>query len=256
MYINDVIRRVRAYQPNEYDLAELYLWCDEVSAMLTVEDRNVYRQLTLPVTNANRVILPEGVELENIEAVITPSGKKLSKSSLLYADAILSLPEKTESVRIIYQAPFLPIRLAKYIGSATIDIDAGTIKIPCSSFIAGDTLAIQLDGGVYGGILLMSVDYDGEGSYVLNVEPSSIESLPAGDTEMLTITRAVTESTVCDAPYDAMYIDYCLAKINMFQHDFNTYNQFMTSFNSRLAAYKRWLIERLPQKEGRFVNWW
>ena len=61
IFINDVIRFVQRHYPSEYDPVDMYKWCDEVSAMLLVEDRVTYRELVLPVFDDRSVLLPEGI---------------------------------------------------------------------------------------------------------------------------------------------------------------------------------------------------
>lgn len=66
----------------------------------------------------------------------------------------------------------------------------------------------------------------------------------------------VSDTTLCDTPYDIMYIDYVIAKICLYQHDFNTYNQFISLFNTRLDAYKRWRMSSPLHQAQRLKNWW
>ncbi len=65
-----------------------------------------------------------------------------------------------------------------------------------------------------------------------------------------------SDETLCDTPYDIMYIDYVIAKICLYQHDFNTYNQFISLFNTRLDAYKRWRMSSPPHQAEKLKNWW
>ena len=83
-----------------------------------------------------------------------------------------------------------------------------------------------------------------EVSQMLAVEVLDTESAPRSD------------ETLCGPPYDSMYIDYVLAKICLYQRDFDTYNQFMASFNSKLDAYKRWYMSGPPRRADKLKNWW
>lgn len=66
----------------------------------------------------------------------------------------------------------------------------------------------------------------------------------------------IDDETVCEAPYDSMYIDYVIAKLHLYQHDNDGYNRHITAFNSRLNSYKRVMASKLPKPAGRFRNWW
>ena len=70
------------------------------------------------------------------------------------------------------------------------------------------------------------------------------------------IQRCITERTVCDAPFDQMYIEFVLAKIRLYQNDTQGYNTYMTMFNSHLAAYREWPVKRMPPGDNRIRNWW
>ena len=65
-----------------------------------------------------------------------------------------------------------------------------------------------------------------------------------------------SDETLCNTPYDVMYIDYVLAKIALYQRDFNAYNQHISLFNTRLDAYKRWRMSNPPHKSEALKNWW
>ena len=70
------------------------------------------------------------------------------------------------------------------------------------------------------------------------------------------IDRVITDKTVCDIPYDEMYIHWLCAKICYWQKNFAAYNQHMTSFNQLLSDYSHYIIERSPSTDdGKFVGW-
>lgn len=288
MYINDVIRLVRNYYPSEYDLYEMYIWCNEVSSMLLIEDRNVYRSVTLPVASDGTFLLPDGVDIENVEYV-TAGNTVLEKQDLreyggrkLYVKGCngIELPnniQRPSSVTVEYLQPYVPIRLAKYKGDVYASKSEGYMYISKCEFIPGDTLVIQLNADsesaeVFENVPLLSVDYglytispdDAGGAgiifrsdmYRCTVPEDTFTGTNGGKYENSVITRVITEKTVCDAPFDNMYVDYLLAKINLYQHDTDAYNQYMTMFNSRLAAYRNWLIKRMPSDDCKLKNWW
>lgn len=273
MFINEVIRLVRNFYPSEYDLAEMLIWCNEVSSMLTIEDRNIFKTVTLPVAEDGTILLPDGISMEYIENIIS-GGKLLNKKDFreyghrklhISNEAVLALPNSTSRfpsvITVEYLQPYEPIRLVKYRGTVSFP-NSGEFKIAACEFIPGDILIFQLDTDtddplIIDNVPLLNVSYDPDNldGYICTVPFNSFDGY-SDSYDNAVITRQVTDSTVCDAPFDSMYIDYLLAKICYFQRDITSYNQHMTSFNSRLAAYRSWLISRLPKSDGKFMNWW
>ncbi|MGM9936775.1 MAG: hypothetical protein ACI38A_05475, partial [Candidatus Ornithomonoglobus sp.] len=163
-------------------------------------------------------------------------------------------------VEVCYLAPYEPIRLTKYKGEITIDAFENTIVMNDCEFVPGDTLLIEINGQLSGPVPLVDVDYidDDETcrSYMLYVAEGSLDDISETHSDTAVIRRVITERTVCDAPYDSMYVDYIHAKIALYQGDTSDYNQFMTSFNSKLSAYKNWLSELMPKVKRKFSGWW
>ena len=263
MYINDVIRQVKRFYPSEYEEPEMYIWCNEVSAMLMIEDRNVFREIYLPTDGTGTALLPEHVRLENIE-IVESDGHRLEKKDIIAHGGRLSCGAPCNGeLRIVYIEPYRPIRLTRYRGEAVIDSNNSCIRAGACEFVAGDTLdvySVSNDGArelIAGDLPLMAVSFDVEGAhmYVLRVPEGAIAQSADGVCDCV-IMRHVTDKTVCAEPYDSMYIDYILAKINLYQRDIEAYNRHMTAFNSRLGAYKRWLINRMPAHGGILENWW
>ncbi len=243
--------------------------------MLAAEDRNVYKTVELPVSEDGSFLLPENVDMENIE-YITAGRTVLSKRDLreyggrkIYVKDLNGIFLKNgvrlpSSVKVDYLAPYEPVRLAKYRGGISINKDEGEFTINSCEFIPGDILVIRLgvkDGSVsqsFENVPLLSVRFeDGDAySYICTVPEDTFKTAEKTADENALITRVVTERTVCAPPFDSMYIDYVMAKINLYQHDTDGFNTYMTQFNSRLSAYKNWLIKRMPKGEGRLINWW
>ena len=247
MYIGEVIRRAQSYYPSEYDINEMYSWCDEVSAMLTIEDRNVFiREQFMPDPDG-KVVLPKGVEFENIISV-NVDGKELQK-----ADVRTSyFPEKVSQIEVTYLKPYPPIRIVLYMGKVEINKPESCVVIYDNKFKEGDFISLTINE-VSSEFKILERKFDGE-RCILRVGMGDLADM--SDSDNAVIKRIITDKTICDAPYDTMYIDYILAKIGMLQHDFEMYNQFMAAFNSRLKAYKKWITNQLPQSGGKLKNWW
>ena len=248
MYIGEVIRRAQSYCPSEYDINEMYSWCDEVSSMLAIEDRNLFVKETLFTNIEGTLLLPKGVSFENVCSVMV-GGKVLKKEDLRNINPGNFVNSKAE---VVYLKPYEPIRIVNYSGDVTLNKEIGTIKIRNNDFRIGDSVRVTIEDAAVDMPILDIVCEDGYA--VLYVPVESIGGLP--DAEITHIERIVTDKTVCDAPFDGMYIDYIIAKISMYQRDFQMYNQFMASFNSRLGAYKRWITNQLPQASRALKNWW
>lgn len=266
MYINDVIDRVEQLKPSEYNVSEMYMWCDEVSSMLTVEDRRCYKSIRLRTAPDGSLLLPENVNIEHV--VFIKYGKEIIHKCDLRScgygrifrpeTPFKSLPNTLTEV--CYLAPYEPIRLVKYKGEITIDADNDTIVMSDCEFVPGDTLIIEINGVVSGSVPLLDVDFadndDTRRSFVLTVGEGSLDGLSENHSDTAVVRRIITETTVCDAPYDSMYVDYIHAKIALYQGDTSDYNQFMASFNSKLSSYKSWLSELMPKVKREFHGWW
>ncbi|MGN1115194.1 MAG: hypothetical protein ACI4TH_01335 [Candidatus Ornithomonoglobus sp.] len=265
MYINEAIRLVKKYYPSEYDTNEMYIWCNEVSSMLSVEERFVLHEKFLPAAKDGTVLLPEGVDIENVCGIYL-DGRRLDKlDHRTYGNGRKGIKAGIDRgfVRVVYSEPYRPIRVVNYRGAVTVNGDDGYFELYCPDILPGDSVTITFltaGGGAektFEGVMVMGSDLTENGfRYDASSPDGSFESagVIAGDNVL--VTRNVTDKTVCDAPFDAMYADYILAKINMYQRDMEAYNQFMTAFNSRLAAYRRWLADRMPSGDGKLHGWW
>lgn len=235
--------------------------------MLTVEDRQCFYEKRFPVSDDGTILLPDNLSFEYIEKVIY-NNRELSKQDLrTFGKKTINIKGcndivKTEKTArggyatVIYLVPYEPIRLVKYAGTIQVDKENNLLRIGSCEFIPGDILNIFKDGEFLATVPLTAVNYnsDEEYSFILSCS-SDVRDFPETEFEGV-INRSVVEKTVCDAPFDGMYVDYLLAKINMFQRDMTAYNQHMVSFNSRLGAYKIWINERCAKDDGKLENWW
>ena len=262
MYINDILRRVNKLYPSEYDDMDMYIWCDEVSAMLAVEDRQVFRELIMPYKD--KILLPEGVRFENVTKVFAISGGR--EAELTKRDfrtipydrrELLEVLPACDRIRIVYAQPFVPIRIIIYDGAIVLDDHNNTIRIKDNEFLRGDTLVMKLGDDYIENIHVFDTYADSSDlrySFI-KVNDGALDNADTSATEGK-IQRIITDKTYCDPPFDTMYIDYVLAMIHKYQHDTSGYNQYISSFNSRLAAYRRWLVDKLPYDDGQFINFW
>lgn len=223
--------------------------------MLEVRDRVVCRELQLPLARDGTILLPEGVRMENIVSIYDGSRR------------LRLLPHRLPRVRqssgggavtVIYEEPYRPIRQTRYNGAVTVDAAQDRLYINDCEFIAGDTLSLTVGSSTKEHIPLLSVGYDPDRlrGYSLTVAQGALLELDGAESESASIRREVTDKTVCDAPYDTMYVDYLLAKIAQYQRDMAAYSVNIAAFDSVLSRYKSWLTAHMPHEKNIFRNLW
>lgn len=217
--------------------------------MLAVEDRNIFREAELEPDRDGKLRLPDGVAFEDI-ALAVSDGRPLLKEDL--RQSVLRRKCRTAGrVTIVYLAPFVPIRTVSYFGDARFSAEESRLYLGKNGFMPDDIITVCAGDETFTAAV-DGVGVLGDGFY-LELTGNMTEDFSGAD---IKITRRITEKTVCNAPYDTMYIDYIIAKIALYQHDFESYNQFMAAFNSRLNAYKRRMADIMPQARRKFCNWW
>lgn len=289
MYINEVLRRCDILCPNEYGDCEKYMWCDDLSAMLTQEHIRKYEKVRVKCGPDGTYLLPEGVTYEMIDMII--SGNREIKKYDFRSYGIrylygmrgqLIVPERCrcgKCIDVIYIKKHEPIRDTLIAGDVSFaeDFTQGHIAFTADGFyfdytcedggglLQGDSVDIEIYDGeelvasMYS-VPVLSNKFSGKkGVMEASVPPGTFggwvkdKSLKGLQCE---IRRVVTDETVCDAPYDVMYVDYVNAQICYYQRDFNTYNRHMNLFNQRLAAYQTWLQKRRTmEKDNQIKNW-
>lgn len=276
MYINKAIESVDRLYPNEYSLDEKYMWCDELSAKLMQELKREYGKVTLEADDNGDYLLPENISFEMIDRIFDGryqlDKQDFRADGVVYLSGInrrIALPKRNRAkgeIDVIYLRRHEPIRrLEENISIMTNEKHEG-IATYADSFIVskkykdkirtGDMLNIKTESKIYADIPVF--DVVGYGSDADSIEIIIPEGkLPPATVMSAEVTRIVTDKTVCDAPYDSMYIDYLLAKICYYQHDYESYNQHMTAFNGKYRDYEMWLKEREPLgDDGKIKNWW
>ena len=295
MFINEVIRRVDSLYPNEYTIKEKYNWCDDLGAMLCQEYLRRYVKVKLEKSVEGEYLLPEGVTFEMIEVIISGHNviekRDFRSYGIRFFHGIngkfiaseMSLP--TDEIEIVFIKRYEPIRDTVIECNAEFRIipdEDGycTVKYTGARLEAGDTVNISvIDESLFftdettgkktysahsvKGVPIFKTGMSDD-KFILYVPAGSISDLrptkPNGVNVFSaesTIERVVTDETVCDTPYDLMYVDYVLAQIFYYQRNYPSYNQHINLFNQRLEAYERWLQKRRVQdKDNRIYNWW
>ncbi|MGN0183017.1 MAG: hypothetical protein ACI4DP_11535 [Candidatus Ornithomonoglobus sp.] len=271
MFINEVLRKVRKYYPSEYEPEEMYGWCNEVSSKLSIEERQVYKRKNLPIAKDGTVLLPEGVDILHVERMIA-GGFELEKKDYRNYGLVtiqrggrtaIVIPEKQRSshiVSVIYLEPYIPIRMVKYSGKIhALTGDETAIGIGTDNeFIPGDWLKITIGENKYKNIPVMDITHstNPDGLCLLITPEDALSEIITQTPADGIITRTITEKTVCDAPYDAMYVDYLLMKICEYQRDWTAYAQYKQRYESLYDDYRKFVEERKPAKDTGWKNWW
>ena len=262
MYVNEAVELACNYAPNEYNIKNFYIWIDEVNAMLTMEDKEIYCVIKLPIANDRSILIPQPLNIEHIVSVEC-DGKAYDKNDICVRDRYTWLiPGRGRIATVTYQKQYEPIRQTKYKGDVIISGNSFDLPYNTDLFQIGDSVIfITQDGDKYE-LHIMDMEPTEKNRSMYNTYTFQQVSahIPTDNTyQGATIARIITDRTVCEAPFDTMYVDYLIAKINLYQHDNDAYSQYMASFNSRLDTYKRWLNSRMPlppTSDGKFKNLW
>ena len=209
--------------PNHYTLEEKLMWCDEVSAEIRRNIFKVYDMVETEINNRGEQDFRSFVTKAENESVICQP-KRLKA-------VYLKMPEKIRHIDI----------------RGEFNTGDNTIEMDCPPFREGDYIEIAaLDD------LKSDPDWDNAASaYVTEAALDKIildsDAVPAQTAAKLAIRRVIDDLTVIDeAPYDRMYIEYILAKIAVYQHDYVSYNAHMTQYNSLYESMRREYKTRSP----------
>lgn len=226
-------------------------------------------------------LLPEGVTFEMVDRIIDGAREIDKRDFRSYGIEYyygrcgrFVLPVRNRvrgSIDVIYLKKHEPIRTIEVKNYETV-LTGNTFRFPnTAGFESGDTVTITSENEKFENVPILGVGqvfipiYDDDGSVVAdylraNVPDGTFTSALDGKSSIslvCSIKRCVTDETLCDAPYDRMYVDFVNAQICYYQRDFDTYNQHMNLFNQRMAAYQAWLQQRRTQdKDGKITNWW
>lgn len=248
MEILRAIERADALCPNPYTLEEKICWCDEVTAQLRRNVIKIYSVIETQIDSSGELVLPDDIPFERVELAYA-GNKRLDKQDLRsFAASIRDNSDGTgvpQQLRVVFLEMPSPIRTPDIRGEFNTGTD--TIEIEASPFIEGDKIEIAVlnaqgdepDWSTAVSAHVMEVNDDR-----MLLDCDALE--PQTDAK-LAIRRVIEDFTEVDeAPYDAMYIEYLLAKMALYQHDYTSYNAHMTQYNSLYEALRRECIGRGP----------
>ncbi len=258
MEILRAIERADALCPNPYTLEEKLSWCDEVSAELRRNIIKVYDVIETEINSVGEVILPDDIPFERIELAFLGNcriEKQDFRSFISGYTQKASVSGKVQPLRLVYLTIPEAIRFPDIRGE--FNTGDNTIEIEGHPFAEGDKLEI---------LVLQELDEapkweTAETAYVMEAKPDMIildrDALEAQTDAKLAIRRVIEDFTEIDeAPYDRMYIEYILAKIALYQHDYTSYNAHMTQYNGLYEALRKEYKTRNPlTTQAKFVNY-
>ena len=241
--------------PNPYTQEEKLLWCRELSELIRREVKKQYDFAMTTISDTGEIILPDGISFEDIEAAYI-DGKYMSKLDLRSFLAEPKVRPGSASVKLIYLTHPEPVRSICISGK--FDLSENFIKIDTPPFIPGDTLeyvilddaAQEPDWSSCKTCMVLDIVYDG-----LVTESDAFTPQTAADMYIRRVIDDVTE-TDSDA-YDNIYIEYLLAKMALYQHDYSGYNAHITQYNILYDALRKDYKNRSPLNElSVFKNYW
>lgn len=282
MYINEVIERADRLLANEYTNEEKYHWCDVIGGELMSEAVKRIKCTELEKWKDGTFLLPEDCDYSRVEKFIADNCEieKCDMSTFgmkpIYGSCgriFLSAKNEFEKINVYYREKYEPIRRIS-IKDAQLTLPEevslqtyGAIKMnkDCP-FVAGDSVKAVIDNDEYTlHIIDRNAEFDDdELVYSLICDISKLQPIIA-DIEVGTkknpivadIERIVTDKTVCEAPWDEMYIDYICAQICFYQRDSAAYQQFITRYNERFEEYRNWVKAMSAAPDDTvFKNWW
>lgn len=252
MEILRAIDRADALCPNPYTQDEKICWCDEVTAQLRRNVIKIYDVIEAQINGYGELSLPGDISFDRVEMVYV-DGTRLNKQDFRsFAQEIVDgnidgdiVGENPKRLRVVYLTMPKPTRTPDIRGEFNTGTDI--IEIKDSPFIEGDKIEIA-------SLEALENEPDWNEAVIANVmeiRDDMIlldgEVLQAQTEAPLAIRRVVDDFTAIDeAPYDSMYIEYILAKMALYQHDYTGYNAHMTQYNSLFEALRREVASRRP----------
>ena len=248
MEILRAIERADALCPNSYTQDEKICWCDEVTAQLRRNVIKIYDVIETQIDECGEIILPGDIPFERVEVVYI-GGTRFDKHDFRsFASQIADGGIKEggqKRLRVVYLTMPKPIRTPDIRGEFNTGTD--TIEITDPPFIEGDKIeVVELEtlgaDPDWCGAMRANVMEVREGMLILDAEVLQPQTAAC-----LAIRRVINDCTEIDeAPYDSMYIEYILAKMALYQHDYTGYNAHMTQYNSLFEALRREIASRRP----------
>jgi hypothetical protein len=219
-------------------------------------------------------MLPEGVRYENVVSVIA-NGREIPKKDMRTQGywIIYGVRERffledrgmsASSIDVIYLKDYKKIR--RFTESARLKFNTDNNGVIAQTedialpVVMGDVVNINIDSeGINEDVNVLKREVDVSGNtpiLSLTISASFAANLNSETEYTVTLTRVVTDETVCSSPWDEMYIDYICGQICFYERDMAEYQQFMARYNSRIKEYRSFIKMNEPSDDGQLYNWW
>lgn len=262
MEIMKAIALADGFCPNPFSLEEKLGWCDEVSAGLRRSPKQIYDTIECTVRGPEELQLPDDIAFEDVEHLYL-GGRPLEKSDFrtfgcLSPEALAQRGfsfHRPLQLKVVYLSMPAPIRHIELTG--TFDLSENYIKMDAPPFIEGDeVLYVPLED------LEDTPDWTAaQRFYVMEAHIDGLTTAEDAFTPQtaakLALRRVIDDETEVGAPYDVMYVEYLLAKMAHYQHDYEGYAAHTAQYNSLLETYRRECGLRRPlNKMPHWRNYW
>lgn len=255
MQILQAIEQADALCPNPYTFEEKLRWCHEVSAGIRRDIKKIYTTIETTLTAGQEIPFPEEFAFEDLELVLW-NGTPMDKLDFRSLQVDKSLRGKSGTLKLIFLEQPAPVRQFELQG----EFDVG------ENFIPMENPPLE-EGDLLEWVPLEASDSEPDWSnpnrcYVLGMLYNGIQvdddTFVAQTGMPLAIRRVLTDVTEVDeAPYDGMYVEYLLAKMALYQHDYTAYGAHMAQYNNLYESLRRDYKTRSPLTDKvNFRHYW
>ena len=258
MKIIKAIEAADALSPNHFDLDEKLGWCNEVSLSLRRHVKKYYDIIETLVTCREDLELPDDILIDDVESARL-NGRPLTKADLRSLPYLAGM-DLRQRFGVTFQIPKLlkivylttPDEVEDICIEGSFDISENRIIGEWLPFEQGDEIICEMpDNPDFEPARTFVYENDGEALWLTD----DIFTPETG--AKLVIKRIIDDETEVEAPYDRMYVEYLLAKIALYQHDYDTYSSHMMQYNNIYDEYRRDYKTRNPLNDlARFKNYW
>jgi hypothetical protein len=275
MLINEVIERADALLENEYTQEEKYHWCDVVGAELMSSCLKRFARAELKHWEDGLALLPEDCIFDRIEKfIVGKNHEELAKEDMRtyglrfvvrgYGKHYIGYDGNPPDITVIYRQSYRPIRRESF-KNVSVEKSGTSLIVPGKQcpFNVGDVISITINKKQHNLSILekdavISDSDRGTAAFRYSLTFSSEDGFTDKDGKYTAdIARVVTDTTLCEPPFDEMYIDYICAQIAFYQRKSDVYQQFIARYNTRFTELCKYMREYAAENDyTEFKNWW